>query len=139
MTQLQSARMGFVTEAMKIVAADEGIEAERVCAAIATGEAVIPLNIHHINAKAVGVGRLFKTKINANLGRSAMRQRWITVLLLLYGDGRREPSTGRRNMQSAWLWRQEENRQQRRMRPDPRKASSVLPSPDAQAHRSSPG
>ena len=70
MTQLQSARMGFVTEAMKIVAADEGIEAERVCAAIATGEAVIPLNIHHINAKAVGVGRLFKTKINANLGRS---------------------------------------------------------------------
>ena len=70
MTQLQSARMGFVTEAMKIVAADEGIEAERVRAAIATGEAVIPLNIHHINAKAVGVGRLFKTKINANLGRS---------------------------------------------------------------------
>ena len=70
MTQLQSARMGFVTEAMKIVAADEGIEAERVCTAIATGEAVIPLNIHHINAKAVGVGRLFKTKINANLGRS---------------------------------------------------------------------
>ena len=70
MTQLQSARMGIVTEAMKIVAADEGIEAERVRAAIATGEALIPLNINHINAKAVGVGRLFKTKINANLGRS---------------------------------------------------------------------
>ena len=70
MTELQSARMGVVTEAMKTVAADEGIEAERVRAAVASGEAVIPLNIHHINARAVGVGRLFKTKINANLGRS---------------------------------------------------------------------
>ena len=70
MTELQSARMGVVTKAMKTVAADEGIEAERVRDAVASGEAVIPLNIHHINARAVGVGRLFKTKINANLGRS---------------------------------------------------------------------
>ena len=70
MTQLQSARLGIVTEAMKIVAADEGIEVERVRAAVASGEAVIPLNIHHINARPVGVGRLFRTKINANLGRS---------------------------------------------------------------------
>ena len=70
MTQLQSARMGIVTEAMKIVAADEGIEVERVRAAVASGEAVIPLNVHHINARPVGVGRLFRTKINANLGRS---------------------------------------------------------------------
>ena len=71
MTQLQSARMGVVTEAMKIVAADEGIDAELVRAAVASGEAVIPLNIHHANARPVGVGRLFRTKINANLGRSA--------------------------------------------------------------------
>ena len=70
MTQLQSARMGIVTEAMKIVAADEGIEVERVRAAVDSGEAVIPLNVHHINARPVGVGRLFRTKINANLGRS---------------------------------------------------------------------
>ena len=71
MTQLQAAHMGIVTEAMKIVAADEEMEAETVRAAIASGEAVIPLNIHHKNARPVGVGRLFKTKINANLGRSA--------------------------------------------------------------------
>ena len=70
MTQLQAARKGLVTEAMKIVAADEGIDAEAVRAAVATGEAVIPLNIHHTNARPVGVGRLFRTKINANLGRS---------------------------------------------------------------------
>ena len=70
MTQLQSARSGVVTAAMKIVAADEGVDVEAVRAAVASGEAVIPLNIHHRNACPVGVGRLFSTKVNANLGRS---------------------------------------------------------------------
>lgn len=71
MTQLQSARSGIVTEAMKVVAADEGVDIETVRKAVASGEAVIPLNIHHKNAHPVGVGRMFTTKINANLGRSA--------------------------------------------------------------------
>ena len=70
MTQLEAARKGLVTEAMKIVAADEGVDAEAVRAAVACGEAVIPLNVHHANARPVGVGRLFRTKVNANLGRS---------------------------------------------------------------------
>ena len=70
MTQLEAARKGIVTEAMKIVAADEGLDAEAVRAAVATGEAVIPLNVHHANCHPVGVGRMFSTKINANLGRS---------------------------------------------------------------------
>lgn len=71
MTQLQSARLGIVTAAMKSVAADEGVEAEAVREAVASGEAVIPLNIHHEHARPIGVGRMFTTKINANLGRSA--------------------------------------------------------------------
>ncbi len=70
MTQLESARAGIVTAAMKAVAADENMDAEAVRAAVASGEAVIPLNVHHANARAVGVGRMFTTKINANLGRS---------------------------------------------------------------------
>lgn len=70
MTQMQAARKGIVTEAMKVVAADEEIDVETVLAAVASGEAVIPLNVHHENAHPVGVGRLFATKINANLGRS---------------------------------------------------------------------
>lgn len=70
MTQLQAARNGIITDAMKIVASDEGLEAETVRAAVASGEAVIPLNIHHKNCHPVGVGRMFTTKINANLGRS---------------------------------------------------------------------
>ena len=70
MTQLQSAREGIVTEEMKYVAAAENAAAEAVREAVASGEAVIPLNVHHKNAKPVGVGRMFTTKINANLGRS---------------------------------------------------------------------
>ncbi len=70
MTQLQSAREGIVTEAMKVVAAEERVPEAAVCAAVASGEAVIPLNPHHANARPVGVGRMFTTKINANLGRS---------------------------------------------------------------------
>ena len=70
MTQLEAARKGIVTDAMREVAKDEGLDAETVRAAVASGEAVIPLNIHHKNAVPVGVGRMFTTKINANLGRS---------------------------------------------------------------------
>lgn len=70
MTQLQAAREGIVTEAMKIVAADENVSEKAVLSAVASGEAVIPLNPHHVNARPVGVGRMFTTKINANLGRS---------------------------------------------------------------------
>lgn len=70
MTELQSARMGIVTDAMRIVAEDEGVDVEVVRSKIAVGEAVIPLNVHHTNARPVGVGRIFRTKINANLGRS---------------------------------------------------------------------
>ena len=70
MTQLEAARRGEITAAMKAVAADENVSEEAVRAAVACGEAVIPLNVHHSNAHPVGVGRMFTTKINANLGRS---------------------------------------------------------------------
>ena len=65
MTQLESAREGIVTDAMKRVAAAENVAAEDVRAAVASGEAVIPLNVHRVNAIPTGVGRMFTTKINA--------------------------------------------------------------------------
>ncbi|MBR2066408.1 MAG: phosphomethylpyrimidine synthase ThiC, partial [Kiritimatiellae bacterium] len=68
MTQLEAAREGILTDAMKRVAKDEGLDAEAVRAAVASGEAVIPLNPAHRNCTPVGVGRMFTTKINANLG-----------------------------------------------------------------------
>jgi len=70
MTQLQSARAGIITEQMQAVARNEGLTPEEVRAAVASGEAVIPFNPAHRNCEAVGVGRMFTTKINANLGRS---------------------------------------------------------------------
>ena len=70
MTQLEAARSGKTTQAMEAVAKAEGLSAEEVRAAVACGEAVIPLNPAHANCEAVGVGRMFTTKINVNLGRS---------------------------------------------------------------------
>ena len=73
MTQLQAARKGIITEAMQSVANDEHVDVQAVLEAIASGRAVIPLNPAHKNVRAVGVGRLFSTKVNANLGRSPTR------------------------------------------------------------------
>lgn len=73
MTQLESARQGIVTGAMAAVACDEGVSGEEVRATVAMGRAVIPFNPAHTGCKPVGVGRLFRTKVNANLGRSPDR------------------------------------------------------------------
>ncbi len=73
MTQLQAAINGTVTDAMRRVAKDEQMAPERVREAVASGRAVLPLNPAHANARPVGVGRLFATKVNANLGRSTTR------------------------------------------------------------------
>ena len=73
MTQLEYARKGIVTEAMKTVASEENVPPDAVVAAVAEGTAVIPLNRHHANCRPVGTGRMFTTKVNANLGRSVTR------------------------------------------------------------------
>ena len=70
MTQLECARMGIATDEMKTVASGENVPVAEVLAAVAGGTAVIPRNIRHANCHPVGVGRMFATKINANLGRS---------------------------------------------------------------------
>jgi phosphomethylpyrimidine synthase len=71
MTQLEYARRGEITAAMKTVAATEVVDVAVVCEQVALGHAVIPANPAHANLVPQGVGRLFRTKINANLGRSA--------------------------------------------------------------------
>lgn len=73
MTQLQAALAGRVTPAMEQVAHDENLEPEAIRQAVAAGRAVIPLNPAHRGVTPVGVGRMFRTKVNANLGRSQMR------------------------------------------------------------------
>ncbi len=73
MTQLKAARNGEITDAMRQVAEDENVAPEKVREAVECGYAVIPLNPAHATARPVGVGRLFRTKVNANLGRSTTR------------------------------------------------------------------
>ena len=70
MTQLEAAKRGIVTDAMKSIAADEKVDAEALRKAVAEGVAVIPFNPAHTSCRPVGVGRMLTTKINANLGRS---------------------------------------------------------------------
>lgn len=70
MTQLESARKGITTEEMKIVAAAESIDEEKLRELIAEGKVVIPCNINHKNLVPIGIGKHLRTKINANIGTS---------------------------------------------------------------------
>ncbi len=70
MTQMESARKGQVTDAMRAVAAAEGLDAETVRRNVADGFAVIPLNKNRRPRGVIGVGRGLRVKVNANLGTS---------------------------------------------------------------------
>ena len=48
-TQMQLARKGIITEAMKQVAAYEGVTEEFIRKGVAEGTIAIPLNINHKN------------------------------------------------------------------------------------------
>ncbi|MEO1585489.1 MAG: phosphomethylpyrimidine synthase ThiC, partial [Planctomycetota bacterium] len=72
-TQLESARMGIVTDQMKRVAEREGhLTPEQVRDEVAAGRCVIPANLTHLkyNLDPMAIGRATKTKINANMGAS---------------------------------------------------------------------
>jgi phosphomethylpyrimidine synthase len=74
-TQLEIARSGRVSDAVKFVAKAEGVEPELVRDEIAAGRLVIPANKIHLksNLKPAGIGRLLRTKVNANIGVSSVR------------------------------------------------------------------
>ncbi len=69
-TQMDAAKKGIVTEAMKRVAEKEGVTVEFVMEGLKKGNLVIPANKNHSNLDFVGVGKGLKTKINVNLGIS---------------------------------------------------------------------
>ncbi|MBW1675057.1 MAG: phosphomethylpyrimidine synthase ThiC [Deltaproteobacteria bacterium] len=70
MTQLESARTGVITEAMHRVAQTEAIDPEALCARVADGTVVIPLNKKHNSIQPVGIGKGLSVKVNANIGTS---------------------------------------------------------------------
>lgn len=72
-TQLEHARLGVVTPAMRRVAEREGhLTPEQVRDEIAAGRLIIPANIVHLayQLDPMAIGRASRTKINANMGAS---------------------------------------------------------------------
>ena len=73
MTQIEAARKNIITRQMTEVAEDEGFSPEEIRALVATGEVVIPHNLHH-DFRAIGIGKGLRTKVNANIGASNFHQ-----------------------------------------------------------------
>ncbi len=71
-TQLRYAREGIVTPEMEFVAIREGLAPEIVREEIAAGRAILPANIKHPETEPMIIGKRFLTKINANIGTSAI-------------------------------------------------------------------
>lgn len=72
-TQLEHARLGFVTPEMARIAEREGhLTPEQVRDEVAAGRMVIPANRTHLSHRLdpMCIGRASKTKINANMGAS---------------------------------------------------------------------
>ncbi|MCD6393436.1 MAG: phosphomethylpyrimidine synthase ThiC, partial [Planctomycetes bacterium] len=73
--QLEIARSGKISDAVRCVAQQEGIDAEVLRAELAAGRLVIPANTVHLagNLVPAAVGRAVSVKINANIGASNVR------------------------------------------------------------------
>jgi phosphomethylpyrimidine synthase len=79
-TQLAAARAGRITPEMEFVALRESfgdsaspVTPEFVRQEVARGRAIIPANFRHRECEPMIIGRKFLTKINANIGNSAVR------------------------------------------------------------------
>ncbi len=74
MTQIECARAGRVTPEIEAVAHAEQLEPELVREEVSRGRMVIPANKVHVakGLKPIGIGIAARTKINANIGKSAV-------------------------------------------------------------------
>jgi len=74
MTQIEQARRGEVTPEMHFVAEREGLDPQVVRDEVARGRMVIPANRRHLAARLepMAIGIAARTKINANIGNSAV-------------------------------------------------------------------
>ncbi|HLV64891.1 MAG TPA: phosphomethylpyrimidine synthase ThiC [Polyangiaceae bacterium] len=72
-TQLEHARLGIVTDAMRRVAEREPhLTPEQVRLEVAAGRMIIPANVKHLGMRLdpMCIGRASRTKVNANMGAS---------------------------------------------------------------------
>src|SRR5438309_5788487 len=74
MTQLEAARQGQITDAMRFVADREDLAPELIRDEVARGRMVIPANTVHLskNLEPMCIGVASKCKINSNIGNSAV-------------------------------------------------------------------
>jgi len=74
MTQIEEARAGTITPEIEAVAQSEQLESELVRGEVARGRMVIPANKVHLRQglQPIGIGIAARTKINANIGKSAV-------------------------------------------------------------------
>ncbi len=75
MTQLEYAKKNKVTPLMREVAFREGVKPVELMRLLASGQAVIPLNMNHKIKSPCAIGRGLSTKINANIGTSTDESR----------------------------------------------------------------
>lgn len=111
-TQMHFARKGMITEEMQFIAVREGVDAEFVRSEVARGRAIICSNKRHLELEPQIIGRMFKVKINANIGNSAItssieeeveKLQWST---LWGGDTLMDLSTGTHISQTReWIMR----------------------------------
>lgn len=74
-TQLTIARDGIISDQVHLVAQEESVQPEQVRSELAAGRLVIPANRLHwkVGLRPIGIGRLLRTKVNANIGTSPER------------------------------------------------------------------
>ena len=72
-TLMHHARQGVITDEMRTVAKAENLEEEKVRELLAAGQLVIPANILHESLYPIGIGIATQTKVNANIGNSALQ------------------------------------------------------------------
>jgi len=70
MTQIHEARKGNRTEALRQVAAEEGLTEDTLMELVSQGKVVIPQNPNHSLIHPVGIGQKLRTKVNVNIGSS---------------------------------------------------------------------
>jgi phosphomethylpyrimidine synthase len=71
-TQMHYARQDVITPEMEYVAIRENVDVEVVRAELASGRAILPLNVNHPEAEPMIIGKRFLVKVNANIGNSAV-------------------------------------------------------------------
>ena len=69
-TQIDAARKGLITDAMKTVAASERMDIETLRSRVAEGRICIPANHNRRATSYCAIGAGLRTKVNANIGTS---------------------------------------------------------------------